>query len=649
MSSSRLYYLQPDFDSSLHLYTQFSLSSLGQLLWTERSPDAYHKLVMNCSKRTVVFLVFTAILSLPCYDSAFHSDSLESPAYAPEQPPTLPGRRLLCHAGGSDRKQCSTCMAYCGVCDPSCYLPPSPPIPASAAFPPGTPVNYALSSMGATATSSGAGCYNGYCGYGSEALDGVASTFWSDSGCQGRPSTAPGSHSWLQVDLGTERNIGRIEVLASPDMTYDLQAASEPDGPWAMVASHSCTACLKGDSAGHGEMTYSFPSVPARFVRMDITFSTRGGGAGACGWDCCLWATTVREFRVLPPASAPPTPPSPVSVPAPAPLPVFSMWFYGFYGFYGIDPIYDTRSEQLYPDKARSWEPGNPPHLPAPEFPPRHSLPTVPTVTSFPPTTQPSTPAPTLAPTRRPCAPVPESDLLAASFYGFYGLLNDFFVYEPEDFHPCLHFPPTTQPSTPAPTLAPTRRPCAPVPESNLLAAGFYGFYGLLNDVFVYEPEEDCEPLPLPTSPDTALSPPPPLPFPIYSPPLPSPHFPPPHPPISALPPLDIVTEPPPGPLQQVTLRQDGTYMQVSTSTRVARKRLPARPPPSMPPLRRLASIPVFDAGTRKGHGRVYSEHPDGGLAIGCEVLAAATWNWTHSGSGTIALCVCSASCAFTF
>ncbi|KAK3289502.1 hypothetical protein CYMTET_3075 [Cymbomonas tetramitiformis] len=142
--------------------------------------------------------------------------------------------------------------------------------------------NYALTSAGANATASGESCEYGACYFAAQAIDDDDFTFWSDDGCSKRP--AESAHSWLKVDLGQERLVAEIQIGAHADMSYTLK----------------CTSCKKGSSAGHGELAFTFTPSRIRFVMIDISFSARGGGYGACEADCCLWATPIWAFRVLP-------------------------------------------------------------------------------------------------------------------------------------------------------------------------------------------------------------------------------------------------------------------------------------------------------------------------------------------------------------
>jgi len=93
--------------------------------------------------------------------------------------------------------------------------------------------NYALSLLGASATSSGYGTYSGYNSVAGGAIDNSTgtdstppTTFWSDEGCQ-TTRTKVGSPSWLLVDLGQEIEVRRLSVtLSIANMNFKLLVAS---------------------------------------------------------------------------------------------------------------------------------------------------------------------------------------------------------------------------------------------------------------------------------------------------------------------------------------------------------------------------------------------------------------------------------------
>ncbi|KAK3289501.1 hypothetical protein CYMTET_3074 [Cymbomonas tetramitiformis] len=158
--------------------------------------------------------------------------------------------------------------------------------------------NYASASMGSTASSSGEGCFEGVCAEASQAIDDDDKTFWAESGCGGKPSNS--SHSWLLIDLGRDREIAQVWIGAHFDMTYAVQVWNASSASPRTVGFRQCTGCEKGSEVGHGEATFSFPSTAVRYIKVDITFSARGGGFDACGESCCIWGTAIWSVHAFP-------------------------------------------------------------------------------------------------------------------------------------------------------------------------------------------------------------------------------------------------------------------------------------------------------------------------------------------------------------
>ncbi|KAK3236856.1 hypothetical protein CYMTET_53029 [Cymbomonas tetramitiformis] len=201
--------------------------------------------------------------------------------------------------------------------------PPPPPCPFSPRLPsacPPTPIlprtDYALSSLGATVTTSGGagGCSRWGCRWAEAVIDG-GDGLWSDSGCSGRGTS--GNPSWLVVDLGAVRLVGEIQVQSGSDMEYIISVREHHSDAWTQIGTHASTYHTHGSNHVDSSADFPFSQRLVRYVRMYITFASDGGGRGGCGWDCCYYAMNTRELLALgpavgsPPLSSPPCPPLP--------------------------------------------------------------------------------------------------------------------------------------------------------------------------------------------------------------------------------------------------------------------------------------------------------------------------------------------------
>jgi len=168
-------------------------------------------------------------------------------------------------------------------------------------------VNWALTSAGASATANNAGYWAGYTAEARYALDGDTHTYWSSTG--GATCCTLSQPAWLLVDLGAPRHVATLQLIMRQDMTYTLAAANASTGPFATVASRTCTVCRQNSDllqGPAGTRLDTFPlerAVTASFLRLRITWSSQGG-IGGCE-SLCDWATNVYEFRAYSPGALP--------------------------------------------------------------------------------------------------------------------------------------------------------------------------------------------------------------------------------------------------------------------------------------------------------------------------------------------------------
>jgi hypothetical protein len=113
---------------------------------------------------------------------------------------------------------------------------------------------------------------------GAAAVDGDTGTRWS----------ATGFPQWLEVDLGSVRNVGRTQVVSYQDRAYQfrVEVKTTATGSLTEVVDRSANT-TPGTIAA--PITDAFPPTPARYLRITVT-----GAAGYPG----SW-TSLLEFRVF--------------------------------------------------------------------------------------------------------------------------------------------------------------------------------------------------------------------------------------------------------------------------------------------------------------------------------------------------------------
>jgi hypothetical protein len=187
-------------------------------------------------------------------------------------------------------------------------------------------VDWASPSTGATASSSSnfplcwgpAGGFSDgtprYCSSVAAAFDHADDrTFWAEPGGMddGVPHPSPAAPAWLRVSFAAPRVLRGATVSYGASMNYTLEvAAASPDGPWRVLAAHTCeedTGCACGGAAawrgGYDAARETLPKVaehafhsgaPVAHARLRITFAGLGGYA--CG-DLCLWSNPIFGLR----------------------------------------------------------------------------------------------------------------------------------------------------------------------------------------------------------------------------------------------------------------------------------------------------------------------------------------------------------------
>ncbi|KAK3265405.1 hypothetical protein CYMTET_25908, partial [Cymbomonas tetramitiformis] len=135
-------------------------------------------------------------------------------------------------------------------------------------------LNYALKSLGATATASGESCFNGYCSRADQVLEEGDGTFWTEWLCTSNLSKA--TPVWLLVDLGQQRHISSVFVRAITDTTaYTVQVAKVHSGPYSIAGlSHKRRSSLAGSNS---ETEHIVPSnLTVRFIKLQFTLLAGG-------------------------------------------------------------------------------------------------------------------------------------------------------------------------------------------------------------------------------------------------------------------------------------------------------------------------------------------------------------------------------------
>ncbi len=177
-----------------------------------------------------------------------------------------------------------------GDADPTCLgAPPEPSPPCD--------VSEKLQPVAATASSLESQNYPA-----SEAIDGIVQ---SGCGVANRWASAASDPQWLQLDLGAWRHIGRVvlhwECAASAN--YDVQVASNADGPWATVYSDAAANGGRDDIAGLNA-TGQFVRVLSRARRTSFGNSLYevevfGDDEWDCGADACVNPSAVNETSLV--------------------------------------------------------------------------------------------------------------------------------------------------------------------------------------------------------------------------------------------------------------------------------------------------------------------------------------------------------------
>jgi hypothetical protein len=220
-------------------------------------------------------------------------------------------------------------LAALAAAAPAAAPPPTPPSPAAlAAAPPAAllsppaAVNWATPSLGAFALGSGAGAWGGYTATADKAIDGDASSFWSDSGAR---CCSESSQSWLLLSLGAPRLVAAVEVSTDQDLSYFVQLSNSSAGPFWVVGARSCAACVTQTGGAPDRIAPATARHAldgwrtASHVKISVTWSSAGGG-GACGGAACAFACNIFGLRVWSPGGgdALPPPPPPLAPPPPA-------------------------------------------------------------------------------------------------------------------------------------------------------------------------------------------------------------------------------------------------------------------------------------------------------------------------------------------
>ena len=181
-------------------------------------------------------------------------------------------------------------------------------------------------------------------GYANNSIDGHRRTYWSDDGLRlgsnkDSPPAAPESNCsanlqcagpsaynypfcatypfWLRVKLAAPTSIQTVQLVIAQDMTYDVQTANSPSGPWTTQAQRLCTVCVQGNwsvAPGTQVQTHVFNNGPVttQYIQIAIKYSG-AAGPGACGGckckgnpvaacevpDFCSWCARRRTLACL--------------------------------------------------------------------------------------------------------------------------------------------------------------------------------------------------------------------------------------------------------------------------------------------------------------------------------------------------------------
>jgi hypothetical protein len=152
-----------------------------------------------------------------------------------------------------------------------------------------------------------------YCTSVGAAFDGVEKTFWAEGGGMDAelPHPSPAAPSWLRVEFGAPVRLRGARFVVGASMNYTIEVSSGPDGPWRVMATHTCDqdkGCSLGFDASYcggydpspdatrREAIYEFDTHDrVTHARWRNTWASLGGFA--CG-DVCLWSNLVFEVEL---------------------------------------------------------------------------------------------------------------------------------------------------------------------------------------------------------------------------------------------------------------------------------------------------------------------------------------------------------------
>ena len=152
-----------------------------------------------------------------------------------------------------------------------------------------------------------------YCTSVDAAFDGMEKTFWAEGGGMDAelPHPSLASPAWLRVDFGSPARLRGARLLVGASMNYTLEVSAWPDGPWLVMATHTCEedkGCSLGFDATYcggydpspgavrREATYSFDTLN-RVAHACLRNTWASLGGFACG-DVCLWSNLLFEMEL---------------------------------------------------------------------------------------------------------------------------------------------------------------------------------------------------------------------------------------------------------------------------------------------------------------------------------------------------------------